>query len=38
MQNSNDIIVRFGNMEDADTTLDIQSSVIAGIRLFTYNA
>lgn len=29
MQNSNDIIVRFGNMEDAETTLDIQSSVIA---------
>ncbi|MBQ4815581.1 GNAT family N-acetyltransferase [Bacillus pumilus] len=29
MQHSNDIIVRFGNMEDAETTLDIQSSVIA---------
>lgn len=29
MQNSNDIIVRFGKMEDAEMTLEIQKSVIA---------
>ncbi|MFP3840778.1 GNAT family N-acetyltransferase [Bacillus safensis] len=29
MQNSNDIIVRFGKIEDAEMTLEIQKSVIA---------
>lgn len=29
MQHSNDIIVRFGKIEDAETTLEIQKSVIA---------